>query len=213
LGKLNNIGGIFMIKKKFLFIIFISFAFYYYSGIYLYNLQNSIASKVIRFHVIANSNSIFDQSLKLKVRDKTVEFLTPLLQNSKNIDESRKIISDNINNIENIALETLAQFNNYTAKVELANSNFPTKTYGNYSFPAGDYEALKITIGEGKGQNWWCVMFPPLCFTDSSIEFSEDSVETLKENLSDKELALISNSKKPTIQIRFKFLEWLNKNN
>ena len=67
-------------------------------------------------------------------------------------------------------------YGSYTANVNLTNSTFPTKTYGNYSFPAGNYESLKVTIGEGSGENWWCVMFPPLCFTDSSIEFSEDSI-------------------------------------
>ena len=197
-------------KKKFFIIIFILFISTYYCGVYLYNLQNSISNKVIRFHVIANSDSAFDQSLKLKVRDKTVEYLTPLLANSKNINESREIINRNINNIQNIATETLAAFSDYTATVELTNSKFPTKNYGDYSFPAGDYEALKITIGEGNGQNWWCVMFPPLCFTDSSIEFTEESVETLRQNLSNEELELISNSNKPKVQIKFKFLEWLN---
>ncbi|MBE5812194.1 MAG: stage II sporulation protein R [Clostridiales bacterium] len=197
-------------NKKFFIIIFILFISTYYCGVYLYNLQNSISNKVIRFHVIANSDSAFDQSLKLKVRDKTVEYLTPLLANSKNINESREIINRNINNIQNIATETLAAFSDYTATVELTNSKFPTKNYGDYSFPAGDYEALKITIGEGNGQNWWCVMFPPLCFTDSSIEFTEESVETLRQNLSNEELELISNSNKPKVQIKFKFLEWLN---
>ena len=198
-------------KKKFFIIFFILFALFYYTSVYLYNLQNSIANKVIRFHVIANSDSAFDQALKLKVRDKTVEYLTPLLNNSKNINESRKIIEQNIDNIENITIETLAEFSDYTAKVELTNSNFPTKTYEDYSFPAGSYEALKITIGEGVGQNWWCVMFPPLCFTDSAIEFPEKSIETLSNNLSEKELELISNSDKPKVQIKFKILEWLNK--
>ena len=200
-----------MIKKKILFISFFTFAFFYYSGIYLYNLQGSIADKVIRFHVIANSDSTFDQALKLKVRDKIIEYITPLIENSKNIDESRKIISDNLYNIEAIAKATLSTYSNYTITAKLTNSKFPTKNYEDYSFPAGEYEALKITIGEGKGQNWWCVMFPPLCFTDSSIEFSEDSVETLKENLSEKELELISNYEKPNVQIKFRFLEWLNK--
>ena len=200
-----------MIKKKILFISFFTFAFFYYSGIYLYNLQGSIADKVIRFHVIANSDSTFDQALKLKVRDKIIEYITPLIDNSKNIDESRKIISDNLDNIEAIAKATLSTYSNYTVTTELTNSKFPTKNYEDYSFPAGEYEALKITIGEGNGQNWWCVMFPPLCFTDSSIEFSEDSVETLKENLSEKELELISNYEKPNVQIKFRFLEWLNK--
>jgi stage II sporulation protein R len=212
MGKLNNIGGYFMIKKNFFIIFFILFVFAYYSSVYLYNLQNSIANKIIRFHVIANSDSSFDQSLKLKVRDKIIEYLSPLLENSKNINESRKIIEQNIDNIENIAIETLSKFSNYTAKAELTYSNFPTKTYDDYSFPAGNYEALKITIGEGEGKNWWCVMFPPLCFTDSSIEFPEKSIETLSTNLSEKELDLISNADKPNIQVKFKILEWLNIN-
>lgn len=200
-----------MLKKKFLITFFIIFALFYWTGTYSYNLQNSISHKVIRFHVIANSDSNFDQALKLKVRDKTVEFLTPLLENSKNIDESREIIAQNIDNIENIAIKTLAQYSSYTASAKLTNSNFPTKTYGNYSFPAGNYEALKITIGEGNGQNWWCVMFPPLCFTDTSIEFSDKSVETLSTNLTEEEFELISKYDKPNVQIKFKFLEWINK--
>lgn len=197
-------------KKKFFIIFFILFALSYYTSVYLYNLQYSIANKIIRFHVIANSDSALDQALKLKVRDKTVEYLTPLLENSENINESRKILEQNIDNIENVAIETLSKFSDYTAKVELTTSNFPTKTYNDYSFPAGNYEALKITIGEGEGKNWWCVMFPPLCFTDSAIEFPEKSIETLSANLSKKELELISNSNKPNVQIKFKILEWLN---
>lgn len=199
-----------MLKKIFLLIFFIIFSLVYWTCSYSYNLQNSISNKIIRLHVIANSDSTFDQALKLKVRDKTVEFLTPLLKDAKNIDESRKIISQNINNIEKMAIETLAEFSSYTANVELTNSIFPTKTYGNYAFPAGEYEALKIKIGNAEGQNWWCVMFPPLCFTDSSVEFPEQSVETLKENLSEKELDLINNYNEPKVQIKFKILEWLN---
>ena len=95
--------------------------------------------------------------------------------------------------------------------LNIANSKFPTKTYETYSFPAGNYEALKITIGEGTGENWWCVMFPPLCFTNSSVEFSDDAVETLKQNLTDEEYELISQSNKSKIKIKFKLLEWLNK--
>jgi len=198
-------------SKKFLLIIFIIFAFVYWESTYSYNLQNSISNKVIRLHVIANSDSNFDQALKLEVRDKTVDFLSPLLSECKNIDESRFVIQKNLNNIEDIAIETLAKCSDYSASAELTDSRFPTKKYSNYSFPAGEYETLKITIGEGKGQNWWCVMFPPLCFTDSAIEFPEDSVETLSENLSQEEFELISNADKPKIKIKFKLLEWMNR--
>lgn len=97
-----------MLKKNFLLMIFIIFSVCYWSLTYSYNLQHSIANKIIRFHVIANSDSEFDQALKLKVRDKVIEFLNPLLENSQTINESRIIISDNIDAIENIAIETLA---------------------------------------------------------------------------------------------------------
>ena len=197
--------------KKFLFTFVLFFSFIYFFCIYTYNLQSSISDKIIRLHVIANSNSEYDQFVKLRVRDNIVQFLSPLLKNCENINESRVVIAQNLENIETLANDTLANYGSCTANAKLAESTFPTKTYGNYSFPAGNYESLKITIGEGNGENWWCVMFPPLCFTDSSIEFSEDSVETLKENLSDKELEFISNSQEPKIQIKFKLLEWLNK--
>lgn len=197
--------------KKFLFTIVLFFSLIYFFCNYTYNLQSSIANKVIRLHVIANSNSNYDQYIKLKVRDSVVEFLSPLLNNCKDINESRVVIAQNIEQIENIANKTLKLYGNNLAKVQLTNSNFPTKTYGDYSFPAGNYESLKIIIGDGIGENWWCVMFPPLCFTDSSIDFSEESVETLKANLSEEELELITKSNKPSIQIKFKFLEWLNK--
>lgn len=197
--------------KKILFTFVLFFSFVYFFCIYTYNLQSSISDKIIRLHVIANSNSEYDQFVKLKVRDNIVEFLSPLLKNCKNINESRIVIAQNLENIETLANDTLQNYGSYTANANLTDSTFPTKTYGNYSFPAGNYESLKVTIGEGSGENWWCVMFPPLCFTDSSIEFSEDSIETLKENLSEEELELISNYKKPKIQIKFKLLEWLNK--
>lgn len=197
--------------KKFLFTILLIFVFIYFYGVSTCNLQSSISDKIIRLHVIANSDSTSDQMIKLKVRDKVVEYLSPLLQNSKNINESRNIICENIKTIEDIAQNTLNLYGNYCVTAKLDNSKFPTKKYGSYAFPAGNYESLKITIGNGTGQNWWCVMFPPLCFTDSAIEFSESSVETLKENLSEKELELISNSQEPKIQIKFKLLEWLNK--
>lgn len=200
-----------MIKKKIGVICLFIFTFLLYTSIYSVNIQENIAHKIIRLHVIANSNSAIDQSIKLKVRDEIIKKISPLLSNCSNIDESRTVLSNNLCEIEKIANTTLAKYCDNTATASISNSNFPTKTYKNFSFPAGNYEALKIVIGEGKGENWWCVMFPPLCFTNSSVEFSEDAVETLKQNLSNKEYEFISESNKSNVKIKFKLLEWLNK--
>jgi len=174
-------------------------------------MQKSIAKKVVRLHIIPNSNSVFDQNLKLQVRDKIVEYLSPKLCNSNSIEESKIIIANNLENIKQLSKEITSQYSDYEINVSLGKSKFPTKTYENYSFPAGTYDALRITIGEGAGNNWWCVMFPPLCFTDSSVgAFSENSEEILENSLSKEELSTIKNSKKPEVQIKFKLLEWWN---
>jgi len=208
---LTHLGGIKMLKKYAFIIFSLIITIFIYTSIHSINIQKNISNKLIRLHVIANSNSNLDQSIKLKVRDEIIKNISPLLQNCSNVKESRTILENNINKIEKIANTTLAKYCNDTATVCISNSNFPTKTYDNFSFPAGTYEALKITIGEGKGENWWCVMFPPLCFTNSSIEFSDEAVETLKQNLDDEEYELISESNKSKVKIKFKLLEWLNK--
>ena len=197
-------------KKNILIIFIISFCAFYWFATYTINLQHSLASKVIRLHIIANSNSVVDQSVKLKVRDNVIKEISPLLAKSSSIAESREIIKNNINFIETIANNTLSEHSNNTATATLTSSNFPIKKYSGISFPAGEYEALKITIGEGTGENWWCVMFPPLCFTNSAVEFDEDSIATLQKNLSNEEYKLISESNKSEVKIKFKLLELLN---
>ena len=177
-------------------------------NIYANSLVKSISQKVIRFHVIANSNSVEDQSIKLKVRDNVIAYTKEILKTSSSIDESRKILTDNIPIIKNIALNTLALENKYdNVEVLLSNSHFPDKNYGEFTFPEGEYEALKIIIGEGKGNNWWCVMFPPLCFTDiDKCTIDTDSKQLLQENLSKSEIALLR-EKTNEIKIKFKISE------
>ena len=183
---------------------------YLLSGIVM---QKSIAKKVVRLHIIPNSNSTFDQNLKLQVRDKIVEYLSPKLLNSNSIQESKTIIANNLEKIKEISQQITSQYSNYAINVSLGESKFPTKAYDNYSFPAGTYDALKITIGEGAGNNWWCVMFPPLCFTNSSVgAFSNESQSILENSLSKEELNIIKNSNQPNIQIKFKLLELWNFN-
>ena len=199
-----------MLRKTFLFsIIFFIFVFVVYT-LNSISIQNSLANKVLRLHILANSNSIFDQELKLEVRDKIVEYLTPKLKKSNNLKETKKIISENLYNIESIAKEIVSKKANYSVAVSLDTSMFPTKHYKNISFPAGNYEALKVVIGNGSGNNWWCVMFPPLCFTNSSAgEFADSSTKLLKENLSKEEYNFI-NSTTPNLKIKFRLLELWN---
>lgn len=200
-----------MLKKKIYISVFILFFIFILTLSFSISIQKSLSNKVLRLHILANSNSTFDQELKLRVRDEIVQYLTPKLKKSQNLYQTKDIISNNITNIETLAQNIVSKYSNYKTSVSLDTSTFPTKTYGDISFPAGKYEALKIIIGNGEGNNWWCVMFPPLCFTNSSAGiFDNISEEKLKENLSYNEYKMIKNSKNPDIKIKFKLLEWWN---
>lgn len=139
-------------------------------------IYEDIVDKIIRFHVIANSDSDEDQALKLKVRDRVVEFISGKLNESISLEESRKIILSNKEEMEGIAREVIEE-NNYSYGVvsNLSRENFPDKVYGDVIFPQGEYEAYRIIIGDGNGENWWCVMFPPLCFVDGTKEVVDSS--------------------------------------
>ncbi|ADL52779.1 stage II sporulation protein R [Clostridium cellulovorans] len=161
-------------------------------------MQEEIAKKLIRFHVIANSDSDDDQKLKLKVRDEVLKFIAPKLKESKSIDESRGLIMENDQNIKNIAKEIINKNGyNYSVKTTLGQCNFPVKEYGNIILPAGEYEAYRIVIGDGEGKNWWCVMFPPLCFVDitkGQVAY-EETKEEMKTVLNDEEYSYIDKEK------------------
>lgn len=178
------------------------------------SIQKSISNKVIRFHVLANSDREEDQKLKLQVRDEVLKYIYPKLKNSKNIDETREILKRNDTEIKKIA-ERVIKKNGYSYSVTtgLKKEAFPVKTYGNITLPPGEYEAYKILIGEKRGQNWWCVMFPPLCFVDvtkGSIAYKETEKE-MQQVLTKKEYSLIDNTKenKP-IKVKFKIVEIIN---
>ena len=167
---------------------------------------------LIRIHVIASSNSDTDQQLKLKVKDDVIRYLQPALKQSDSLAESRRIILSSLPQIEQTALQTLQQNGcEDTVTLQYGHFDFPVKYYGSFSLPAGNYEALRILIGEGKGRNWWCVLFPPLCFTDSNvsssgkytdqtpdthIQFKLKSIEWLK-SLQNKENDLAEGSERP----------------
>lgn len=171
-------------------------------------LQEGIAKEIIRFHVIANSDTDSDQALKLKVKDELVSSLSPLLKDADSINEARAIISENLDVIQDIAESTIKQNGyHYPVSVSLNDCYFPLKIYGDCSFPPGYYEALRVRIGAAEGKNWWCVMFPPLCFVDETYSVvDEDSNKKLKHLLTEDEYDTLINHKKP-IKIKFKIWE------
>lgn len=151
-------------------------------------LQPEIAAKILRFHVLADSDSKEDQHLKLLVRDSIGTLMEPRLAQSSGIGETREIVAASIPDIVETAEQTL-QENGSSDKVtaRLTHTDFPVKSYGNYTFPEGNYEALQVVIGDGKGHNWWCVLYPNMCFQDSVYEVDEQSGEALKAVLSPEE--------------------------
>lgn len=172
------------------------------------SLQASIASKILRFHVLANSDSEADQALKLKVRDEVGGYLQPLLEGAEGLDETKEIVNAHLAEVVATAENTI-QKNGYSYKVEasIKKVEFPEKTYGEYSFPAGEYEALQVEIGMGEGQNWWCVLYPNMCFKGTVYEvIEEDAEEALREVLSPSEYAHVFDS--GNVQIRCKLLEY-----
>ena len=158
-----------------------------------------ISKKLIRFHVIANSDGQADQTLKLKIRDEVLKYIQPILKESESIEESREILNENNDEIINITEKVIIE-NGYDYKVDttLSKEYFPVKSYGNITLPQGEYEAYRIIIGNGEGQNWWCVMFPPICFVDitkGEVAYEETEKE-MKDVLNEKEFNMIDNTKK-----------------
>ena len=175
-------------------------------------LQPQIAQKILRFHVLANSDSKEDQNVKLQVRDAIGRLMQRKLEHVTDMEESRQIVKENLPLIEKTAKQTLSDAGyDYGVTAYLATVTFPRKTYGHYSFPAGEYEALEVVLGEGKGQNWWCVLFPNLCFRGSVYEVIDDEAkEELKEVLTSEEYADVFASGR--FVMRLKFLEHFLKN-
>ncbi len=123
--------------------------------------------QLIRFHVLANSDSEQDQALKRAVRDAILKEVSPKLASSGSLQESRQILAGLRPEMEEIGRAVVKTWGkNYSVHTEYGHFSFPTKSYGTLILPAGNYEALRVVIGEGKGSNWWCVLFPPLCFID-----------------------------------------------
>ncbi len=128
-----------------------------------------IPEEAIRLRILANSDSKKDQEVKRAVRDAVNDQINEWVENLTSIEKARHVISSRLPELEKIAKDELAKHNlHYSVDINFGDVQFPTKLYGQYLYPAGTYEAVLITLGEGKGANWWCVLFPPLCFLDYS---------------------------------------------
>ncbi len=172
-------------------------------------IETALADSVLRLHVIANSDSDEDQALKLKVRDAIIREASDLFLENTDVAQAKETILEHLPEIERIAKEELAANGcDDAVSVSLGKSEFPTKAYKNLTLPAGTYDALKVEIGEAKGQNWWCVMFPPLCFVDTaSPKMDDESLSELKNTLTQEEYDLITNSDDLQVEVKFKAYE------
>ena len=201
-----------MVKKVFIcfVLVFVLFHVIIYKVQYdrQIHLQQQLAQKVLRFHVLANSNSVEDQTLKLQIRDAIGGYMQEMLAGGVDKEESKQRIETHLSEIEEIAEEMLANEGyDYKVSASVTECEFPVKTYGDYTFPAGTYEALRVVIGEGAGENWWCVLYPNMCFENSIYEVVDEKAKNaLREVLNQEEYQAVLNSGK--YEIRFRFLEW-----
>lgn len=175
--------------------------------------QEAIADEVIRLHVIADSDRECDQELKLKVKDAVVERLRGELDEAESVEEARKIMKDNLGELEAVSQEVIEQNGfSYRARASLGQAVFPVKQYGDLVFPAGEYEALRIFLGRAEGKNWWCVMFPTLCFVDETKqEITMENKEKFKEVLTKEEYESLCQKEGNQIFFKLKIMEYLNK--
>ena len=171
-----------------------------------------IAPEILRFHVLANSDSDEDQQLKLRVRTLLLDSIYEKLGENASLDDTKEYVLANKDSLEQESEDYMkAEGYDYPAHMEVTECYFPTKTYGDMVFPCGTYDAVRVEIGKGKGHNWWCVLYPPLCFVDSTYAVVPDSSrEILRESLDAADYqALLKKQPEVHIRIRSKFLELL----
>lgn len=169
--------------------------------------EEKIYESVMRLHVLANSDSEEDQALKLKVRDELLSYITPLVIDASSREDAMAIIEAKMNDIEKIAQESVYK-NGYDYKVDvtLTLEEYPTRNYETMSFPSGEYISLRVLIGEAEGQNWWCVLFPPLCLS-AATEKAENEEAFIAVGLTSDQYKIITEASDAKYQLRFKILE------
>lgn len=198
------------VKITILFVLVSGILFFGYKEAQGEKRQQRIAKEIVRLHVIANSDSGEDQSLKLKVKEKIVVYLRDVMGEAETVEQAREKILEKLPEICQVAEESVRREGyDYEVNAELGKCYFPVKEYGDLTFPAGEYEALQIKIGKSKGRNWWCVMYPTLCFVDSVYQVvPEKSKEKLRTSLTSEEYkSLLDGDDK--VQYCSKIAEWV----
>ena len=198
--------------KKLLICTFIILALSLFAGMLPIHGESEIYDTVVRLHVIANSDTDEDQALKLQVRDEVIAAVTPAVEGCTNQSEAIGEIEKIIPEIEaRAAARVKAEGYDYSVKVLLGEEYYPTKTYETCAFPKGKYVSLRVLIGEGEGQNWWCCLFPPLCLSaasESSGESNEDAFISV--GLTGDQYKVITETKNTKYRVRFKILETIS---
>ena len=169
--------------------------------------EEEVYDSVLRLHVLANSDSEEDQALKLVVRDAILKESAPLLENAETREDAARIISENVDILTETAKRTVEQEGyDYDVTITLLEEEYPTKNYEALSFPSGSYLSLKVCIGDAEGQNWWCVLFPPLCLS-AATEKQEAEDAFIAVGLTDDQYKIITETEDSKYTVRFKLLE------
>ncbi len=185
--------------------LFLAFGLTLMTGVWSSASRSALAGQVVRLHVIANSDSDADQALKLQVRDAVLELATPLLDGVDSQQAAEAALLPHLDELAQAGRAVLEQAGSRDAvTVSLTDQWFPTKVYDGFSLPAGTYRALRVVIGEGKGQNWWCVVFPPLCLASVTEEVAVTAADA---GLTGDQVALITGQDGGYV-LKFKLIEW-----
>jgi len=199
--KINTRSAALALALSFLLTFAVSLSGWSYSE----EIQSSVSSQVMRFHVRANSDSDSDQTLKTLVKNKVLDHFRQSLEAASSLEQTRGFLTENLGDIESYAAALVStEGYDYLVTAAITTEYFPTRAYGDVKLPAGRYDTLRIDIGEAVGENWWCVMFPPLCYVDVSVkEIPKQEKETLKYILTDEEFALVTGE----LNVKFKVVE------
>ena len=167
--------------------------------------EGEIYDNTLRLHILANSDTTDDQILKLKVRDALVEKTADLAKNCNDVESAKTLYQSNLSTFQEVAENVVSNYGyDYKVSVTLGEEYYPERQYENLRLPSGRYTSLKVNIGESVGQNWWCVLFPPLC-----VEAAESNEELVQTGFTPNQVRLLTDSETPKYVIRFRILEWV----
>ncbi|MCI8273582.1 MAG: stage II sporulation protein R [Clostridia bacterium] len=177
---------------------------------YVSAVSSDLSDAVFRLHVLANSDSAEDQELKLKVRDALLNYMNGICSNCSTKEEAISLVESHKNEFIDVAERTIQENGyDYSVKINIGNFYFPTKNYGDISLPASFYDALRVEIGDANGKNWWCVMFPSLCFIDVSSGIVDDEAkENLENNMDQESYNIISDAENSDLKLKFRLIEF-----